>query len=310
MIKAPLLMTGILLALSANAEDAMKKYYHYLPNQIANMSDEERYSNLPMAYQIGDAKTLPLINEMSMFQLDNLKYPNAFSDTENAIKLFQEDLGDEPTGVLSIGQLYQLGKREEFVTLARAQVHPITVGLSATKDEYIDGYASVQGTWTIIDDRIAFPLNKVSISCNREELRCEEKIINVQDKADYNSTLEDFGSTIFVNTEEASYRIIDWSSDEIIAKPLPGEGGCRSTTLTLNFATEEFISTTTNRNTDQPECTKWKLEQPRISKIVNGYPQFSERDKRKRDEAFKLYFSGYQTRLLAFEAKVKSLGSK
>ena len=78
------------------------------PEQIRQLSKEKLSSDVPMMYTMAAQRGLPLGSElMFRMELNQLMYPG-LHDYNAAVKAFQTDLADKPTGVLTVWQIHQL----------------------------------------------------------------------------------------------------------------------------------------------------------------------------------------------------------
>lgn len=147
-------------------------------------------------------------------------YPG-ISDYAQAVKQFQSDLGDKPTGIFTVYQIYQLQYRSELQSLSTINFPDM---FSSYKD---DSYAIVEGILKIIDDKIAWPINHVKVYCHKNEKYChfEQVYAVVPDKNSWAQTL-----TVVQDSPETFY-IDKWSENSIDASS-PEEGDkCRVTSL-------------------------------------------------------------------------------
>lgn len=152
------------------------------------------------------------------------------------IKAFQRDNDFEPTGQLTYGQFSLLGDQ------------PNPQG----KRLYLDAYYSVRilrsfalasGTWEIIGENHAYPLNYSSFRClNPENFGDDEGVCT--EEATYVDDSSSFAINIY-DQAESEYRIVSWEEDQIVAVMT---GDCRNNTLTINASTEEVSLVTTNSN--------------------------------------------------------------
>jgi len=108
----------LLFATAAHAdEEAVAKYRDYLPEQLLALSEEERHSEVPMMYSgAAHLATSPAGDLLMQTLLNTLMY-DGFADYEGAKRLFQTDLGEEPTGDLTVSQIHQLGYRAARINL-------------------------------------------------------------------------------------------------------------------------------------------------------------------------------------------------
>jgi hypothetical protein len=272
-------------------EEAVKRYRNYTPEQIKALPEKERQSSLPMMYIFAAQKGLsPAAKLTFQMELNSLMYP-AVSDYEKAVKLFQSDLSENPSGVLTVGQISDLTKRSEIQKLN-------TVVFPHNLSSYItDDMAHVEGTDTLLDERIAWPINHVKITCYKTGKYCEYKQIALNVPTDkefsYTYSISDFAPDI--------YEITRWGNGVIDAVSA-NKGACREVSLNLNFKTKEFFETT--RNTDKP-CeilnVKFpKLEKPRLSQVVNGEKIFETEFGKIREKAFSYLSSDFRKQVEAF----------
>jgi len=93
-------------------------------------------------------------------------YP-AINDYEASIKAFQSDLGEKPSDALTVSQIFKLQERADMQ-------HLKTIGFPDTYFSSINNdIAQVEGTVTILDEKIAWPINHVKIKCFKSERYCE-----------------------------------------------------------------------------------------------------------------------------------------
>ncbi len=183
-------------------------------------------------------------------------------DLSMAIKNFQEDIGENPTGELTVGQMDELFKRVTKVN--ETKIIPIygdEVRIYST-----EGYASVQGTMILEGEEIADPVNITKFVCDRGKMTCSEKTItidipDIDDSRDYYFLIED---------ETHNKDIISWSKNEIVAQTV---GDCRTTIFTMNLSNNEVYEIV--RNNNKQKCNKEnkfvilpKLSKPRIARLV------------------------------------------
>ncbi|WP_417425944.1 hypothetical protein [Hoeflea sp.] len=163
----------ILLTSIANAdEDAVAKYRNYLPEQLLALSEEERRSSVPMMFSgAANLATSPHGEFIMQANLNSLMY-DGFADYESAKRAFQTDLNEEPTGTLTVWQIHLLGYRASRVNMTRVSFFTFDFGGTMN-----DNWAVVKGAVTIIDEKIAYPINHVDIECSRNEGICEYRQI-------------------------------------------------------------------------------------------------------------------------------------
>jgi len=90
------------LGASHAAEDAFAQYKNLLPEQILELTDDERSKSVPIMFNgAANLATSPTGKLIIRAQLNTLMY-RGLADYEGATKAFQADLGEEPTGVLTV----------------------------------------------------------------------------------------------------------------------------------------------------------------------------------------------------------------
>lgn len=177
------------------------------------------------------------------------------NDLSAAIKKFQRDIGVEQSGELTFGEFTQLTDRAEALNINDVNLPGFTEQLFVYEN---DGYMSVQGTWIIDGENIAYPINTAQITCYGASSSCQQaqaKLLSLTDASNQNLILDVF-----------SYTVVSWVDGEIIARPTtPSE--CRNQTLTINSRTGDVFEMQTNGNREGCEI----LDKPRISRLVAGY---------------------------------------
>lgn len=291
----------IMLASIASAdEDSVAKFRDFLPEQILAMSKEERSSSVPMMY-IGVANTAasPAGDLFVQVGLNMLMY-DGFADYEGAKQAFQADLGEEPTGALTVWQLHSLDYRSSRVNLTRVSFFPFDFGGTMTSK-----WAFIKGTVKIIDERIAYPINHVDIECSRDEGTCEYRQIALT-LPDENSWVQSYHVG---EIADETYRITRWEGQQIDAVPV-NNAACRINQLSFNFETEEFYEIARNNTAGDCETLLGvalpRLEKPRVSQIVDGREIIDAEFKRISDETFKYLSSAFRNRVGALAAQDES----
>ena len=143
---------------------------------------------------------------------------------------------------------------------------PIYLGISEIKIYGYDGYATVEGTWIIEGERIAYPINQVKIKCTREHQECVIFEVDIDVPK-----IGEGGEASRLNMSTKAYSIISWSGGEIVARD---SGNCRTALLNLNLNSHEVYETVGNNRTKAcggPISTLPKLESPRITRLVPGF---------------------------------------
>lgn len=255
----------ILLVSVAHAdEDAVAKYRDYLPAQLLALSEEERHSSVPMMFSgAANLATSPAGDLIMQANLNSLMY-DGFADYEGAKRAFQSDLGEEPTGELTVWQIHTLGYRASRVNMTSVSFFPFDFGGTMSGD-----WAFVKGTVEIVDDKIAYPINHVDIECSRSRGTCDyhQIALNLPDE---NSWVQSYHVG---EIADEVYQITRWEGQSIDAVPLNATG-CRINQLSLNFETQEFFEIARNNTSGDCETmlgvTIPRLDKPRVSRIVDG----------------------------------------
>ncbi|UVK39380.1 hypothetical protein LHFGNBLO_000742 [Mesorhizobium sp. AR10] len=165
-----------------------------------------------------------------------------------------------------------------------------------------EDWASVKGTLQILDERIAYPINNVAITCDRVRGTCDYRQIALT-LPDENSWTQSYSVGQVANE---TYRITRWDGNQIDAVPYENTA-CRTNQLSLNFATKEYLEIA--RNNTAGDCatalggTLPKLEKPRVSQIVDGSKITDAEFKRINDEAYGFTSSAFRKKIDALKSK-------
>lgn len=292
----PIILLGLLLATHAfAADDAVKKYRNYTPQQIQKIAEKTRESDVPMMYIFAAQSGFAVDSELLFgMQLNLLMYPG-LHDYKSAAKSYQKDLGDPPTGVLTVWQIYNLEQRANMQKLSQVL---FPTQFSSSK---IDTYAYIKGTLTILGDKPAWPINHVRVDCYKDQNYCQldQLKINVPNKDSWSQNYQ------VMQDSPEYFTIARWNEDSIDAVPNETEDACRATSLNLNFKTKEFYYITRNGGGDCKflGATLDKLTKPRISQIVDGSNIINE-------EFAKIQKSAYDVLSSDFRKKVDKGMSK
>jgi hypothetical protein len=200
-------------------------------------------------------------------------------------------LGEPETGVLTVGQIADLDYRAGLQSLN-------SVGFPKFFYNAIyPDYANLTGTVTMLDDRIAYPINYVEVSCYKNGMYCEydQIVLTLPTKGDWGQsyTVQQF------DTE--TYDIARWEGDEIdaVASNPTNTPRCRANHLNFNFRTKEFYEITRN---DGGSCDVLgtelpKLEKPRVSQIVDGEEIYTREFAALRQKAYEVLASSFRSRV-------------
>jgi len=285
-----LLFVVTTLATAVRADDsAMTKYRNYTPKQVSDMPEKQRQSVMPMTYIFAAQRGLAVDSELLFgMQLNQLMYPG-IHDYNSAVRAFQTDLGDQPIGVLTVYQIHQLEYRSDLQKLSQVSF-PDSFYSSKTAD-----YGMVEGTVTMLDDRIAWPINHNKITCLKSEKSCEVQQVMLV-LPDQKSWAQQY-QVMIDNTE--SYTVTRWSNDSIDAEYPSKPDSCRTTSLSLNFKTKEFFFITKNAGGKCEFLGKAieKLAKPRISQVVDGKKIFNEEFGKIKKAAYEFLASDFRKKV-------------
>lgn len=264
MIRVVTICLVFLASLARSEEDAVAKYRNYLPDELLELSEEERLGSVPMMFNgAASLATSPAGDLIIQANLNSLMY-NGFADYEEAKRAFQADLGEEPTGTLTVWQIHTLGYRASRLNLTSVSFFPFDFG-----GTMIDKWAFLNGTAKIIDEKIAYPINHVDIECSRDRGVCEYRqiVLTLPDESSWGQSYN------VSEMADDTYRITRWEGQVIDAVPI-NDTACRTTQLSLNFETQEFFEIARNNTAGDCETSLGvslpRLEKPRVSQIVDG----------------------------------------
>lgn len=277
----------------AAQEDAVAIYKDFLPHELMALPESEIYSSVPMnlmgAARLATASFGDLVLQAN---LNTLMY-DGFADYENAKKAFQRDLGEEPTGQLTVWQISTLTYRSSRTNMTYVSFFPFDFGGWKTDD-----FAFVEGTVKILDERIAQPINHVTINCRRADGICTYQQIALM-LPDENSFAQSYSVG---QIADESYQITRWENDLIDAVPLQNNA-CRTNQLSFNFATKEFFEIAKNNTAGDCKTdlgvTLPQLEKPRVSQIVDGREIIDAEFNALNKEAFSYFSSDFRKKIEA-----------
>lgn len=261
-------------ALSGTAWD---KYYNFLPEEIVALGEGVIKSEVPLAFALYGKADVEAALAGSILALDILHYPSVHEDTERAVELFQQDLKESVTGKLTVGQMDVLRRRSIFYQQSLASIAPTGTGYSSMHDLGQVRMATIEGQLEIVGaEKIAFPINKMTIECLSRTMTCQVSQIDIQLKSSFDNATSDWGSTIFVDSNSWELSIIEWNDTEILARP-SNVGACRTVLWSLDFDTEQFTEVTRNNGTKDEFCDAYKLDAPRLARIITSNKLFANR---------------------------------
>jgi hypothetical protein len=290
----------LLIIFPAVADDtAVNKYRDYTPRQLMSLSHQKLESEVPIMYTMAARQGLSIGAELLFgMELNQLMYLG-LHDYKSAVKAFQSDLGDKPTGELTVWQIDQLEKRAGMQKLS-------TVGFPNQFLSFInEDYAVVEGTMIIVDDKIAWPINHVRVSCSKSQNSCEMNQLHLvlPDEKSWSQTYQ------VIESGAESYEVARWSEDTIESHPLGTSKDCRNTSLSFNFRTKEFYFITRNAGGDCKLILGGKLEKlakPRIAQIINGKEVISSKFAEVQKAAYNVLSSEFKKRVEALKEGSKS----
>jgi hypothetical protein len=278
---------------SAN-EAAVAKFRNLTPEQLRDLPKAVRSGEVPVMYtmaaQRGLAKDAALLFGM---ELNSLMYPG-LHDYGAAVRAFQSDLGDEPTGILTVWQIHMLEQRAEMQKLGRVgfpeQFHSIA----------LDGYARVVGTMTLLDETIAWPVNHTKISCSKATMTCDLEQIHLAfpDERSWTQMYQ------VIESPTESFEISRWQGSRVDAVRSEASASCRVLSLNLDFQTKEFFYIARNGLQDcEFMGTKMpRLAKPRIAQIVDGERVIASKFEEVRRAAFEVLSSDFRRRVREIQA--------
>ncbi|MDP4034372.1 MAG: hypothetical protein Q8P60_16270 [Pseudorhodobacter sp.] len=172
MFRIALICLTLLAGVARSDEDAIAKYRDFLPEELLALSEEERQSSVPMMFSgAANLAVAPAGDLILQANLNSLMY-EGLADFESAKRAFQADLGEQPTGALTVWQIHTLGYRASRVNMTSVSFFPFDFGGTMNRD-----WAVVKGALEIIDEKIAYPINHVNIECSRSRGTCEYRQI-------------------------------------------------------------------------------------------------------------------------------------
>lgn len=277
------------------ADDAaMDKYRSYTPQQIAAIPDEQRKGQVPIVYVFAAREGIaPWSTQVFARHLNMLMYPGV-SAYEKAIKQFQRDLGEPQTGVLTVGQIDDLDRRAGLQELS------VVIFPNQYYAAKSDATAIVEGAVILLDERIAYPINHTSISCNRLQNVCTKDQVELVIPGD-----DSWGMSYNVShTGLEYYDIIEWAEQSITAKYRGTPTDCRTTTMEFNFTNDEFyfITKNTGKECEIMGATVPPLEKPRVAQVVDGSGIINKEFTKVRERAHEVRSSEYRA---AWEAAIQ-----
>lgn len=247
--------------LLSEAEKIARHHGEFALNRFMSKLGENRLKSLPMPSLFNlfvQEIDYEQATRLAFFQLQKLAYP----PSTEGVKQFQADIGAEPTGILTFGQFQTIQIR--LARLNETIVFPGGSGSLNVRIFKMDDYASVQGTWVLEDDEIAFPINLSKIECRRSGKYC------IVSQAELN--IPKFGEekdSYHLHLRTTMYDIVDWKKSEIVAE---SAGECLTSTLYINSeANEVFEFVRNNTSEDCGLASLPPISKPQVARLMPGF---------------------------------------
>lgn len=158
--------------------------------------------------------------------------------------------------------------------------------------------AQIQGKVTLLDERIAWPINHVKINCFKRSLHCEWDQINLLVPGE-----DSWSQSYHVMENPTDFSSITrWAENEIEAVPnVQTSAACRTRSLILNFKTREFYEITRNAGGDCDVLGVTTLEplaKPRIAQVIDGEKIIGEEFSTVQQAAFDVLSSDFRKKVM------------
>jgi hypothetical protein len=243
---------------------------------IPRVDSAEEFENLPeevqKAYPAFDAfklfdslpaEAMVMMTEIALLELKYyLEVPTAKENDKlkAAIRDFQKDIGENPTGILTMGQWETLTDRHSDLTYDMVRPMSVTPSVSISGE-----VADAEGTWSFEGN--AVPIQMSKIQCFYSTGHCFEAMAS----ANY-EPVEIFGdSTPQLEAQLVLWTIDKWTPTEVQASY---SASCASYTLTIDIDMDSAIQV--RRGKGCPGIA----DEPQILKLVSGFDAWREyRDK-------------------------------
>ena len=253
-----------------------------LTEQDMNAMAPEEAAKLPalqvlVATGVKESKVIALI-ELALLDLRYFIHKpsgKASSELQTAIRVFQSEIGSEPTGVLLLGEWEVLGKR-------MAVVHPDPVTPSARLSVVSStNLVIAKGTWTFDSDRMSNPIQTSRIECRKDAGECTESFAYVDYGQGYDSGF------LFVDTD--FWTIQRWSSTEVVAEETSAR--CVAYTMSINLTSKS--ASKFRRSTGADGCAG-VAEKPQTLRLVDGFDVGWEFNRQYRKDSNAAYSSAFK----------------
>jgi hypothetical protein len=227
---------------------------------------EDQISDIPI-HEIAEYISLPIdvADMMIKINLHRLYYnfDNSLLINEQ-IKNYQRDHNFPDDGNLTYKQFTLLAGLAEINEPSELYILGSKISSSSSDGDLIE----IDGTWDILGEEEAFPINKSKLICSKKSMVCSDEYQRfVTHEVKFNKKLPI--SSYYTDSGTDYYSIISWDEEEIIAK-LNADNACRSVVLTLNYKTDEVQQITTNKEQDCPLDFP-RLESARVTRLVESF---------------------------------------
>ncbi len=234
-------------------------------------------------------------------QLNQLMYPG-LEDLDRAMKMFQKDLGAEPTGEITEEQLRELSQRVERLHIPEIYF-PTFFSSTDVNLMRKNGFATVKGTAVLLaeDDTVAYPVNIVNITCHKDQKYCE-----LRENYLFANELRGGGYLWSFGERTVLFNIISWEDDSIEAREDDDPTSATISSLSLNFKTKEFFWITKNSGNDNSFITGEKvvpLRKPMIAQLVKGDKIVADYFKKLKKDASSFWSSEFKKRFEVLDAE-------
>ncbi|MCE2440893.1 MAG: hypothetical protein J4F39_15855 [Candidatus Latescibacteria bacterium] len=278
--------------------EVIRKYKNHLPKELIELPREELSSVVPVFFQQAAGLGVSPVAELAFAQkLQILMYP-ALANFESSVKAFQKDIGEDPTGNLTVWQIHHLERRAGMQTSGDLPFYPTDLYSTANEE-----FAMAKGTMVMHGESSAYPVNQVTITCYRKASFCEYSQVDISFPK-----YKAWGTPRFTMSPEAyveRYDIASWKNNVVESVPRNTGGNCRITSLSLNFTTKEFFYITKN---GPGKCTFLeRLASPRISQLMDGGEVAREEMKKLESQRFFMLSTDYQTSTLQILQRLSDL---
>ncbi len=218
--------------------------------------------------------------------LERLGTPHDDPQLCSAWRKFESSAGINVDGVVTIAELGRLVGAADKATETNI-VLPMRSVIA-----YPD-YVSVQGTWVMQGETIAWPINHSNITCSKSDRTCVEFSVNLSGGADD-------GSPALLNSNVEHYDLRVWTAEQVEAV---SEALCAETRLTINTKSKTAFSVTAPL--DKPSCREFQSKAglptqkrpPRLSVLEDGFEVSRRFYEQRRETAKKMFAPSVQEAL-------------